>query len=255
MDAPGADRDHRRDRPPRRARRRLQPRARRGKLIAQLKDAGVLCMPTIGAPKPRREGGELGADAVIAQGGEGGGHTGTVPTSLLVPQVRRSVRRRRSIAAGGFKDGRGLVAALACGAAGIAMGTRFLLTAESPVPSVTDAIATSRRGVDDVVVTTRDRRPAAARDRERAASSGSRTRGPLAKLLRSRSATRSRFRARRPAPRSRELLRSALALRQNERLTRSQLADGRERADPREAAPCRTATRCTATCRAAPSRA
>ncbi len=56
------------------------------------------------------------------------------------------------IAAGGFKDGRGLVAALAFGAAGIAMGTRFLLTAESPVPPQT-ALRYFAAGLDDVIVT------------------------------------------------------------------------------------------------------
>ena len=73
-----------------------------------------------------------GVDAVIATGGEGGGHVGAVPTSLLVPQVAAAVDIP-VIAAGGFFDGRGLVAALAWGAAGIAMGTRFLLTSDSPV--------------------------------------------------------------------------------------------------------------------------
>jgi NAD(P)H-dependent flavin oxidoreductase YrpB (nitropropane dioxygenase family) len=72
-------------------------------------------------------------DAVIAQGGEGGGHTGSVPTSLLLPAVCRAVDVP-VLGAGGFSDGRGLVAALAYGAAGIAMGTRFLLTQESTVP-------------------------------------------------------------------------------------------------------------------------
>jgi NAD(P)H-dependent flavin oxidoreductase YrpB (nitropropane dioxygenase family) len=70
---------------------------------------------------------------VIAQGHEGGGHTGEVPTSLLLPQVCDAVEIP-VVGAGGFSDGRGLVAALAYGAAGIAMGTRFLLTKESTVP-------------------------------------------------------------------------------------------------------------------------
>src|SRR6185436_20585639 len=78
---------------------------------------------------------EWGVDAVIVQGGEGGGHTGSVPTTLLLPQVVDTVQGRIVvIGAGGFFDGRGLVAALAYGAAGIAMGTRFLLSQESRVP-------------------------------------------------------------------------------------------------------------------------
>ena len=122
------------------------------KLIARLKQAGVLCIPTCGAPRHVEKAVELGADAVIVQGAEGGGHTGTIPTSLLVPACAELVDAP-IIAAGGFKDGRGLVAALAWGAAGIAMGTRFLLSAESPVPAAT----TDRylaAGLGDVVVTT-----------------------------------------------------------------------------------------------------
>jgi NAD(P)H-dependent flavin oxidoreductase YrpB (nitropropane dioxygenase family) len=106
--------------------------------IRKLKDAGVVCMPTVGLPKHAVKAVELGADVVTVQGGEGGGHTGAVPTTLLVPQVIDAVGKTVPVvAAGGFKDGRGLVAALAWGADGIAMGTRFLMTAESPVPRAT----------------------------------------------------------------------------------------------------------------------
>ncbi|HEY7775337.1 MAG TPA: nitronate monooxygenase [Kineobactrum sp.] len=107
-------------------------------LIGRLKDAGVVCMPTVGLPKHALKAVELGADAVTVQGGEGGGHTGAIPTTLLIPQVIDAVGEQVPVvAAGGFKDGRGLVAALAWGADGIAMGTRFLLTRESPVPDAT----------------------------------------------------------------------------------------------------------------------
>ena len=126
-------------------------RAPDAKLIRRLKDGGVACVPTIGAVRHAQKAVQLGADAVIAQGGEGGGHTGSVPTSILVGRVVDAVHVP-VVAAGGFKDGRGLVAALAYGAAGIAMGTRFLLTKESPVPE-----ATAKRylaaSVDDVIVT------------------------------------------------------------------------------------------------------
>ena len=95
-------------------------------------------MPTIGLPKHAIKAVELGADAVTVQGGEGGGHTGAVPTSLLIPQVVDAVGDKVPVvAAGGFKDGRGLLAALSFGADGIAMGTRFLMTEESPVPRET----------------------------------------------------------------------------------------------------------------------
>jgi NAD(P)H-dependent flavin oxidoreductase YrpB (nitropropane dioxygenase family) len=107
--------------------------APRKEIVLRLKDAGVLTMPTIGAKRHAEKVAALGVDAVIAQGHEGGGHTGPVPTSLLLPQVTSAVDVP-VVGAGGFFDGRGLVAALAWGASGIAMGTRFLLTRESTVP-------------------------------------------------------------------------------------------------------------------------
>lgn len=103
------------------------------KTIKRLKDAGVVCMPTVGAVKHAIKAVELGADIITVQGGEGGGHTGAVPTTILLPQVLDAVKVP-VVAAGGIFDGRGLAAALSYGAAGIAMGTRFLMTKESPVP-------------------------------------------------------------------------------------------------------------------------
>jgi NAD(P)H-dependent flavin oxidoreductase YrpB (nitropropane dioxygenase family) len=104
--------------------------------IERFKEAGVLCVPTVGAARHAEKAVQLGADVIVCQGSEGGGHTGSVPTSLLLPQVIDTVDVPVA-AAGGFHDGRGLVAALAFGADGIAMGTRFLLTEESPVPRTT----------------------------------------------------------------------------------------------------------------------
>jgi NAD(P)H-dependent flavin oxidoreductase YrpB (nitropropane dioxygenase family) len=105
-------------------------------LVARCQKAGLVVMPTIGAPRHAEKVAGWGVDAVIAQGGEGGGHTGSVPTSLLTPAVVDAVGDTVAVvAAGGFFDGRGLVAALAYGADGIAMGTRFLLTEESRVPA------------------------------------------------------------------------------------------------------------------------
>jgi NAD(P)H-dependent flavin oxidoreductase YrpB (nitropropane dioxygenase family) len=108
----------------------LAPKA---ELIARLKDAGVVVIPSVGARRHAEKVAAWGADAVLVQGGEGGGHTGPVATTLLLPQVVDAVDIP-VIAAGGFFDGRGLAAALAYGAAGVAMGTRFLLTADSSVP-------------------------------------------------------------------------------------------------------------------------
>ncbi|RYY47340.1 MAG: nitronate monooxygenase, partial [Sphingomonadales bacterium] len=123
------------------------------RMIGRFKAAGIFCIPTVGAVKHARKMVELGVDMVTVQGGEGGGHTGSVPTTVLLPQVLDAVNVP-VIAAGGFSDGRGLAAALAYGAVGIAMGTRFLLTRESPVPDATKA-AYLRAGTDDILVTTR----------------------------------------------------------------------------------------------------
>jgi NAD(P)H-dependent flavin oxidoreductase YrpB (nitropropane dioxygenase family) len=107
--------------------------APRQELIAKLKDARVVVIPSVGAAKHARKVASWGADAVIVQGGEGGGHTGSVATTLLLPSVLDAVDIP-VVAAGGFFDGRGLAAALSYGAAGVAMGTRFLLTSDSTVP-------------------------------------------------------------------------------------------------------------------------
>ncbi len=102
-------------------------------LIAKLKDAGSVVIPSVGLAKHAKKVASWGADAVIVQGGEGGGHTGPIATTLLLPSVLDAVSIP-VIAAGGFFDGRGLAAALSYGAAGVAMGTRFLLTSDSTVP-------------------------------------------------------------------------------------------------------------------------
>jgi len=122
-------------------------------LIAALKDAGVVTIASVGARRHAEKAAGWGIDAVIATGVEGGGHVGAVPTSLLVPQVAAAVDIP-VIAAGGFFDGRGLVAALAWGAAGIAMGTRFLLTSDSPVADAVKQVYLAA-GLDGTVVTRR----------------------------------------------------------------------------------------------------
>ncbi|MEC8986196.1 MAG: nitronate monooxygenase [Actinomycetota bacterium] len=126
-------------------------------MVKKLKDSGVVTIPTIAARRHAEKVAEWGVDAVIAQGSEGGGHTGEVPTAVLVPQVTSAVDIP-VLAAGGITDGKGLVASLAWGAEGIAMGTRFLLSAESGVPqsvkqayfdsAVTDTVRT--RAIDGV---------------------------------------------------------------------------------------------------------
>ncbi len=128
--------------------------------VARCHDAGVLVMPTVGARRHAEKVLEMGVDAVIAQGGEGGGHTGVVPTTLLLPAVVDAVGASIPVlAAGGFFDGRGLVAALAYGADGIAMGTRFLLTAESHVPAGVKVLYVAATPTDTVVTTALDGAP------------------------------------------------------------------------------------------------
>ena len=121
-------------------------------LIKRCKDNGLVVVPSIGAKRHAEKVAAWGVDAVIVQGGEGGGHTGAVPTTVLLPQVVDAVDIP-VIAAGGFFDGRGLVAALAYGAAGIAMGTRFLLTSDSAVGDDVKQVYLGK-GVDGTVVST-----------------------------------------------------------------------------------------------------
>lgn len=122
-------------------------------MITKLSDAGIVVMPSVGAARHAEKVAEWGAHAVVVQGGEGGGHTGGVATTLLLPSVLDAVDIP-VVAAGGFFDGRGLAAALAYGAAGVAMGTRFLLTAESTVPEAVKQYYL-QQGLGGTVVTRR----------------------------------------------------------------------------------------------------
>ncbi len=135
--------------------------APRPEQVARLNDAGVTTIVTVGAKRHAEKVAEIGVKAVIAQGGEGGGHTGSVPTSLLLPQVVDGVAGTDVVvlAAGGFYDGRGLAAALAYGADGVAMGTRFLLTAESQVPENVKSVYLETALTGTVVTTAIDGAP------------------------------------------------------------------------------------------------
>ena len=96
---------------------------------------------------------EAGADVIVAQGNEGGGHIGEIGTVVIVRQVVRAVGSVPVLAAGGFVDGPGLAAALALGAEGVLLGTRFLATREAPVDSAYKEAIVASKG-DDTVVTT-----------------------------------------------------------------------------------------------------
>jgi NAD(P)H-dependent flavin oxidoreductase YrpB (nitropropane dioxygenase family) len=190
-------------------------------VVARCHDAGVVVMPTVGARRHAEKVLEMGVDAVIAQGGEGGGHTGSVPTSLLLPQVVDAVGAAVPVlGAGGFHDGRGLVAALAYGADGIAMGTRFLLTQESHVPGAVKDRYTAATVFDTVVTTAIDGAPQRV---IRTDVVDRIERSP--RLLRFPRAALAALRFRKETGTSvRDLLREGRAMRRNQDLTLSQLA-------------------------------
>ena len=193
-------------------------RAPNASLIKKLKDGGVVCVPTCGAVKHAEKAEQLGADIIIVQGGEGGGHTGSVPTSLLTSAAADAVEVP-IVAAGGFRDGRGLVAALAFGAEGIAMGTRFLMTRESPVPDATINRYVHAQVTDVVLSTALDGLPQRmiANELLRKLEHG----GTLRKLL---MAIRSAFALRRETDATiSELIRSGFAMRKNQKLSNAQM--------------------------------
>ncbi|KEY76126.1 oxidoreductase 2 nitropropane dioxygenase [Aspergillus fumigatus] len=108
--------------------------------IKRLHDAGILVMNMVGAPRHAEKALQRGVDIVCAQGGEGGGHTGDIPFSVLVPAVVDVAKRYKSpmtgqpalvVAAGGINDGRSLAASLMLGASGVWVGTRFVASEES----------------------------------------------------------------------------------------------------------------------------
>ena len=99
-------------------------------IMERLKGAGLKVMVVCGAVKHAVKAEQAGCDAVICQGGEGGGHTGLVGTMPLVAQVVETVKVP-VVAAGGLYDGRGLAAALCLGATGVWMGTRFIASQEA----------------------------------------------------------------------------------------------------------------------------
>ncbi|HAA3775850.1 TPA_asm: enoyl-[acyl-carrier-protein] reductase FabK [Listeria monocytogenes] len=96
------------------------------------KEAGIIVIPVVPSVMIAKRMEKMGADAVIAEGTEAGGHVGETTTMALLPQIVDAVTIP-VIGAGGIADGRGIVAALALGAKGVQIGTRFLATDECPV--------------------------------------------------------------------------------------------------------------------------
>ncbi len=103
----------------------------RADLIARVHDAGAIFVQQVHSPAQAAEAVEAGADVIIAQGGEAGGFGGACSTMVLVPQVVDEVAPVPVVAAGGIADGRGLAAALALGAQGANVGTRFIASQEA----------------------------------------------------------------------------------------------------------------------------
>ncbi len=103
-----------------------------GRFIPDWKNAGIKVIPVIASVAMAKQAEKAGADAVIAEGQESGGHIGELTTMTLVPQVVDAVKIP-VLAAGGIGDGRGIAAAFMLGAVGVQMGTRFLVAKECPV--------------------------------------------------------------------------------------------------------------------------
>ncbi|KAH9901244.1 2-nitropropane dioxygenase [Cubamyces lactineus] len=130
-------------------------------IVDKLHAAGIVVMNMVGHPKHVSKALAQGVDVICAQGGEGGGHTGETPFSILIPAVVDLCKNAKSpltgepvvvVAAGGIADGRGLAAALSYGASGVWVGTRFVASVEAGAPKVHKEMVLSA-GYDDVTRT------------------------------------------------------------------------------------------------------
>lgn len=113
-------------------------------------DAGIKVMPVVPSTAFAKLAERNGAFAVIAEGGESGGHVGDLTTMTLVPQVVDTVRIP-VVAAGGIADGRGIAAALMLGAAGVQVGTRFLVARECTIHPAYKEKVLHARDIDTIV--------------------------------------------------------------------------------------------------------
>jgi len=125
-------------------------------IFAKAHERGCKVMHMVPVVEDAVRAADAGADVIVAQGNEGGGHIGEIASAVIVRQVVKAVSPLPVLAAGGFVDGAGLAAALALGADGVLLGTRFLATDEAPVEQAyKDAIVASD-GTDTVVTTLPD---------------------------------------------------------------------------------------------------
>ncbi len=118
--------------------------------MAMWKEAGMKVIPVIPSVKVAKKMADLGADAVVAEGMESGGHIGETTTLALVPQVADAVKIP-VVAAGGIADGRGLAAAFLLGACGVQLGTAFLVATECKITSEFKARVIAANDTDTVV--------------------------------------------------------------------------------------------------------
>lgn len=125
-------------------------------IFARAHERGAKVMHMVASLPDAALAAEAGADVIVAQGTEGGGHVGEIGSTVLVRQVVKEVAPIPVVAAGGFADGAGLAAALALGADGVLMGTRFLATQEAPGPGPAKAAIVASDGHDTILTTVPD---------------------------------------------------------------------------------------------------
>lgn len=131
-------------------------------VVEKLHKGGVLYANIVGAPHHAHKACKLGADIIIGQGGEAGGHTGEIPFSVLIPSLSDAVREYKSpmtggpvlvVAAGGIFDGRSLAASIMLGASAVWIGTRFVVAEESGASTFAKETLV-KAGFNDVIRTT-----------------------------------------------------------------------------------------------------
>jgi NAD(P)H-dependent flavin oxidoreductase YrpB (nitropropane dioxygenase family) len=125
-------------------------------IFAKAHERGCKVMHMVPLAEDAARAAEAGADVIVAQGFEGGGHIGELASTVVVRQAVKAVSPLPVLAAGGFVDGAGLAAALALGADGVLLGTRFLATDEAPVEEAYKDAIVGSDGSDTIVTTVND---------------------------------------------------------------------------------------------------